>query len=287
MLYYIYNLLKFHPLINIAIAATYYLLVVIPHNSFGEWIAYTLDEPLGRKQYNLIILIIGIITLVIYVYLFWNGIRMKKIAGGTYSKKDRTFLWLSLLLAIVLIVFSFFTIIIINIEIIHLVQYALLAILLFPILQNCTATLFWIIIFGVLDEAYQYKILNPEKYDYYDFNDVILDLLGGILGVLLILANKPVINELKYKRARKHMMYSALILVILLGFAFLTGIVVVYPMEGIPEAPFQLIREYDPSFWRVVPPNVQYHVVRPLEGIFIILLLFIFYSRLDNTEFKI
>jgi len=159
------NYLSQGPALNICLVITYYLLVVLPHEVIGVWIAQTLDQPFGRDTYNLIILALGISGFLGYVFLVWNGTRFRKDKG----KKT----WLYLLATLTLIVLSLNTILVVNIEIIHFVQYAFLALLVFPLFHSYQETLFWSTVLGAIDEGYQYLVLAPHRTDYYDFNEFV------------------------------------------------------------------------------------------------------------------
>lgn len=280
----IYSWLSQRPILNLVLVISYYFAVVLPHNSFGAWIAKNLDEPFGRDQYNLIVLSCGLISLLGYLFVFWKGLNNASHKVNSLSNHKKK-IWLYLLLTVFLIVLSFNTILVVNVEIIHLVQYAILSILLFPLFQHYSVTLFCIIILGGLDELYQYQILSP-TYNYYDFNDVILDTLGGALGLILTRAQGFIIDEKVSQRAATKIWWIGIGLLIFIIGGFSSGYFVVYPLESGEEAVFQLIRKYDPSFWRTVHPKVTYHVVQPLEGILLITILFWIYSYLNIKKEK-
>ena len=123
--------------------------MVLPHGTFGAWIAKTLDQPLGRDTYNLVIMGMGITGFIVYLYLIWKGTKSK-----TYSKA----IWMYLALTLALIVLCINLLMVVNVEMIHFVQYAIFAFLIFPLTQNYQLTLFYATIFGAIDEAYQYLV---------------------------------------------------------------------------------------------------------------------------------
>ena len=73
----------------------------------------------------------------------------------------------------------------VNSEAIHFVQYGILALLLIPLVRRCGETIVLVTLLGILDEAYQYWVLHGDWGVYYDFNDVVLNLLGAAMGVLV------------------------------------------------------------------------------------------------------
>lgn len=247
----------------------YYLLVVLPHEKIGIWITNNLDQPYGRATYNLIILIIGLIGLSIYSGLVWKGI--------TQIEQEKKRVWFAFSITFLLIIISFNSLLTVNVEIIHFVQYAVFAILCFPLLNNYRGTLFYTILFAVIDESYQYLILAPLRTDYFDFNDVIIDLIGATLGLLLfwISGVKDVITNQKWFQTPTFIGFS--IVTIVFVWAYQIGLIAIYPSET--QAPILLVRRLQEGFWTIAYPNIKFHVVRPLEGFLILTLLFYFYTE--------
>ncbi|MFK7978811.1 MAG: VanZ family protein [Saprospiraceae bacterium] len=271
MILSLYNWLKNNKVLNLIILITYYLLVVLPHEEVGKWVARTLDEPFGRDTYNLIILVLGILGGLGYLIPFWKGVN--KLEEG----KGRT--WFALILTLLFIILSFNILLVVNVEIIHFVQYLVLAILLFPLLNSYRDTLFYAMLFATADEAYQYLVLAPLRTDYFDFNDVIIDLIGAALGLLLLwsVGIREKITQQKWFQTPTFIGFTILSITVLV--AYLTGFLAVYPSESETQAPLLLIRKIQENFWTIIHPNVKFHVVQPLEGMLILGGLFYFYSQ--------
>lgn len=281
------NFLRKNTLLNVILLITYYLLVVLPHNNFGYWIN-EIFKPLGRDKYNLLIITLGGIGLLMYILLIWNGFKY----NPTIATNKRKFIgYLSMTILFVVIAIN--TLLVINIEIVHFVQYAILAVLIFPIYQDYTATLFWAIMLALWDEAYQYWILNPQ-YDYYDFNDIILDLLGTTLGLLLIASYDTTLMKKTYESAsyfdscknyfkkQPSVFWGTVVFLSFSTLAYNLKWLKVYPQKNGIEAPIQLIRNYNPEFWQTVPKGFIFHVVQPLEGTVILIALFIFFTGIGR-----
>ena len=263
------------PFLNALPVLIYYLLVVLPHETFGAWIARTLDEPLGRDTYNLVIMGMGVTGFVAYLYLIWKGTKSK-----TYSKST----WMYLLLTLALIVYCINVLMVVNVEIIHYVQYAIFAFLIFPLFQNYQVTLFYATIFGAIDEAYQYLVLAWEKANYYDFNDVFIDMIGVTLGLILIRAygiREKEITKPFYKRPVFIGLISLLSLILL---SYLLGWTSLH-LDPKIDTPFPLIKRVNPDFWTIIHPNVKFHVVRPWEWILLTIGLWVAYRKIG--KFKI
>ena len=263
------------PFLNALLVLIYYLLVVLPHETFGAWIARTLDKPLGRETYNLLIMGMGVAGFVAYLYLIWKGTKSKR-----YSKST----WMYLLLTLTLIVFCINVLMVVNVEMIHFVQYATFAVLIFPLFQNYQATLLYATLFGAIDEAYQYLVLAPEKSNYYDFNDVFIDMIGVTLGLILIRAY-GIRDKATTKPFYKRPVFIGLVSLLgIILFSYLQGWTSLHVDPNL-DIPFPLIKKMKPDFWTIIHPNVKFHVVRPWEWIILTLGLWLVYRRIG--KFKI
>ena len=267
----LYNWLKNNKALNIVLVIAYYLLVVLPHEEIGIWVTKTLDQPYGRDTYNLIILVLGLIGLLGYLLPIWSGIQQLK------EGKNRVYV--ALIMTLMLIIISFNTLLVVNVEIIHFVQYAILAFLLFPLFNNYRDTLFYAMLFAMIDEGYQYFVLAPLRTDYFDFNDVIIDLIGAALGLFLYWVSGIKEASIHNKWFQTPTFIGFSILVFSGTIAYLTGVLAIYPTESETQAPILLIRKIQESFWTIIHPNVKFHVVQPLEGVLILSGLFYFYTR--------
>jgi len=261
------------PVLNICLVITYYLLVVLPHEVIGIWIAETLDKPFGRDTYNLIILALGVTGCLGYLYFVWNGARHRP------DKGKKTYLYLLATLA--LIVLSFNTILVVNVEIIHFIQYALLALLVFPLFSSYQETLFWSTVLGAIDEGYQYLVLAPERTNYYDFNDVLIDMVGATLGLILLSAygvNKAKLLTFYQRSSFRGFVVITLLVLVALGMGWMT----IYPSVDGSMAYFPLIKKVSTEFWTIIHPNVNFHVVRPLEWLILTILLWFLYKDIGK-----
>lgn len=257
--------------INLVLLIGYYLLVVLPH----EWIGLLTVDLFGhleRDVYNSYVLIAGLAGCFLIIGLF-----IPTILRAQEILKILVYLLLSIGLAAVTINWLF----VINIEIVHFFQYAGFAILCFPLVQNFTRTLIWTTLAGAVDEAWQYFYLAPERTLYYDFNDVIANLVGGTFGVLILKSigasivpmQRPLIKTLEFK--------VIMTLTIIFYFLWLQNIIGIYPESN---ATYTLIRERAEGFWSVVHPNVTYHVVQPLEGVLICIAIILIYLPLTKRS---
>jgi len=245
----------------------YYLAVVLPHKRFGTFLNTVIFKGITRDQYNIYVAAISGIFLIFLSSIFYQNLKKSN------NKKLGIYFILTVVLAILTVKYLF----VINIEVVHFPQYALFAIMLFPIVKKYQSALIWSTLAGSLDEAYQYFYLSPNDTGYYDFNDVVTNLIGAAFGIIFMKSFN--IEESETKSSQVPSEYLGLLLLsAVICFLFLTNILSYLPEEDIP---FSILKGKINGFWSTIHPNVTYHVIRPLEGIFITIFLWVFYSKMS------
>lgn len=215
------------------------------------------------------VMIASFCLLAFFSFIFYQNTQQLKEA-----KRLRFFMLATLLFSVLVFRYLF----VINIEVVHFPQYALYAVLLFPIIGNYTSTLLWTTIIGALDEAYQYFYLSPNDTGYYDFNDVVTNLLGAAFG-LIFLRSFGIYNR-EEKPLRKTTGYKAVaVTAIIIASAFIFNFLSLYPSV---DTYFEVMKKPLDGFWHTVHPGITYHVLKPWEGLLFTGLLWYFYSSLFN-----
>lgn len=275
----IYDWLRAHRAVHILLIIIYYVLVVAPHKRFGTFINNTVTGVFDlkintiedRAQYNLLVISVACILLLVVGAIIIKGLR-----SHPEKKKLIGYFVVNTLLAVLVVNLLF----VINIEVIHFPQYAMFAILIYPLIGNYTATLVWSILGGMLDEAYQYFYLAPKDTSYYDLNDVVTNLIGAVFGLLILAVFR--VKEYSSFRLKSSSIWIGLgLLLAAVIIAHLTGMLSIYPSD---ERPYHILREWPPGFWSKVSPDVTFHVMRPIEGLVITILLTVFYSRIGPNS---
>lgn len=272
----LFRWLKHNPLWNIFILIAYYCLVVLPHEFIGVTIA-SIFQSKSRLYYNNVILglalMIGLIVLIPFIRRVINHPR-------------RNLGWTYLVSLIALITLTFNTIIIVNIELIHIIQYAVFAILAFPLFGGYTVTLIFTTLMGAVDEAYQYFYLSPERTDYYDLNDVVFNTLGGGVGLLWLWSHEVQSRYHSLKQILTSLPMIIVLLVVLgITVAIGLGLVAYFPTEGI-DSLWTLVRKVPQGFWTTIDAGtITFHVTMPIEGLFYCILLWIIYGTMDWTSY--
>jgi len=256
------------------LAIAYFLLLILPHEQVGIWVV-DLFKNKTRAYYQHTVLLVGLILLVLLLYFLVRRIK---------SHPFRMRLIIGLVVTGLLMVLSFNLLIIHNIEIIHFLQYFTLSFFIYPLFKNLNRTFFWSTLAGVFDEAYQYLILAPQRTDYFDFNDIVLNEIGAGLGVLFLFA-------LGFYSVHRHqatwykspeILVSLVITITLAGLALAGEFTYSLPQQGEPPL-FALIKKVEPGFFTEIKHlNARFHVMRPYEGVVVVVLIGLFYFKLLN-----
>jgi len=264
------NRLTKHRLFNSILVITYFLLVVLPHKRFGTWINRLFGKNgfgLTRNEYNEVIAMTALTVFgIMAVGLFFL---LKKHPEW---KKVIFYLLSSLIFAIIIVNVLF----VINIEMVHFPQYAAFAILIFAFTNRYFSTLVWTTIAGSIDEAYQYFYLAPNDTGYYDFNDVVTNLIGATFGLIILKAFQVKEKETPPLLQRSEVI-GVIILIVTIAILYITKVWCIHPEDG---GMYPIIKKKITTFWTTLPPKETFHVMKPWEGIVAVLALFGFYSRL-------
>lgn len=170
-----------------------------------------------------------------------------------------------------------------NIEIIHSLQYGVLGILLFPLSRKIGLSAILSLPIMLIDEWYQYQILYPGYVEYFEFNDIIMNILGLALFSTILWIGGAHLKTYSIANILKHLGLKIISLYIIITILLLiTGIVVLYPEQADNSTWLILNTVKSKSFWVIHKfTKAQYHILRPIESFFGILLLFVFYLGLD------
>ncbi len=159
-----------------------------------------------------------------------------------------------------------------RIERVHYPQYAILALLLAPVIRDDWAVLLGCTLLGAVDELVQFA-WEPHYTGYLDFNDMLLNLLGALCGLLIgrVFWGRGG----RAGRIRRAGCLAALALSASLLLGWWAGVVVPYAAV---EKPVTVIQTFDGrralvlsfvdthKFWQTTDFGRRYHVFSPLEG---------------------
>ena len=263
-------------LILYACAATF------PHQPVQDMLSRFTDR-FGREPLYQISVTIALILGAALTLLFVRGLR------GQAGRKWLAALWA---LSFALMVGVWRLLMANNTELVHFPQYfpegvALLALTLSPV-----ESMAWVTVFGWLDEGYQYVYLTHGRATLLDFNDIHMDQIGGLAGIIFAMAllrSEPLTRESWldfWKGILRRPGVLAVFGVLAVGIALLiSGKLLVYEGPGAPAHWFALSRLKTTSFWYSQPiilgPH-RFHELMPAEGILLLLVTIAVCAVLDR-----
>ncbi len=174
--------LRQRPWLGWLLVVAYSTLVTLPHQPVQDFVGWLIKE-LGRANVYRIAAAVG---LLIGAALTWQ---LRILLKAKFTE-DRTLtleakLWM---LTLVLIAGTWALLTVNNTELVHYPQYIPTGILVMTLTGSPVETLAWVALFGGIDEGFQYAHLHAGWGVPFDFNDIYMDLLGGVLGMLLAAA---------------------------------------------------------------------------------------------------
>ena len=256
----------------------YFMMVVLLHDpmtQFSVWIMRGLTLP----YYNWLIGFLVVAGLAAGAWFLLKSLRKN------YSRP--VFAWFLLFLTPVLLILHNRFLCVMNIEIIHFLEFGFLAVLVWPVFRNYSQAMFFTTLLSALDELWQYLVLYPDRADYFDFNDLVMNQLGMGFFLLVVYARG---NKSTGWKSWKDFLYSLMVvtflaLTLVMGLMLGTGFIRPYADTATAQTWMVLNESMGPEkFWRPIrDPDLSYHVLRPAWGLAINLVLIALYSILDLT----
>lgn len=255
-----------------SVPACIYLVVVSVSHDWMQQPAFWVQGRLSHRSWNNLVTSIGAPILI--ALCLWMVVRIRKHPQRFLAA---AYLGVFVLLAI----FSFQTLLVMNIEIVHFPQYAIFALLLYPITRRYGDTAILATLGGILDEAYQYFFLYGDRGIHFDFNDVILNSIGvgfGLAIVFVVARPAPSIvagseSALSIVRISPVVLGAAALLALCLILAWLDWIRLLPSDDSSRWA--IVLRRGGPStmFWTETTWGKTYHEVQPFEWLVVALSL--------------
>ena len=159
-----------------------------------------------------------------------------------------------------------------NVELIHVPMYAILAFFLFFAFRHWTMIVLVALPIMLYDEWYQYIVLHAHYETYYSFNDVMCDVLGLAVGLLLL-----AILGLYPARRRLHAMEWVYLSAISLSALYLAwlwhkGILIGYQADELLHTRFIFNQLLNPTqLWQIHSYTYkEYMVLKPIMGVSVV-----------------
>jgi hypothetical protein len=269
------NWLEARRIINLLLVFAYFIFIFLMHVPCAKLSVFT-EHFFTLPVYNKVVIGVCIVLLTIYLALIY--MQFKKHTDNRLHKI------IYLLLCLFFIILHFNIMFEMNIEIIHVFQYSILAFLLFPLTRRFGAAVCFAIPFMLVDEWNQYINLYPGFVQYFEFNDVILDINGCAMAVItLYIAGVRGAENMKplWKRPEFILLFLGGIIT---AVAVQTCFISLYAADKCANTWLVLnIVPEAPTFWRKFPGrDVVYHIMQPLEAMISIGVLAFFYFGLDS-----
>lgn len=259
---------------TLALALAYWAANAALHLAFSNWVTSAQPTPFGpRVPVHYTREIAWLCSGLLLAWLAWQYSR-HRVAWRTGLA------WLVLFAAIVA---SNRWLLTTYVETIHYLQYALITLLfawsLDPRRERWPLLEIWLIVFwlSVLDEAYQYLSLTARQGTYFDFNDLLLNQLGVLVGLLLYYGFQKAPASAEGMPALRRVLLGATVAVVLAGWiAGVAGWLVLHPGRQIPpggfhpdDAGFRLYLQREPRLfghWQRTFSDGYYFVLSPWQG---------------------
>ena len=160
-----------------------------------------------------------------------------------------------------------------NIELIHVPMYAILAFFIFFAFRHWTMIVLVALPIMLYDEWHQYIVLHAHYETYYSFNDVMCDVLGLAVG-LLLLAILGFYPERRHLHAMELVYLSAISFSALyLAWLWHMGILIGYKADELLHTRFVFNQLLNPTqLWQIHSYTYkEYMVLKPIMGVSVVL----------------
>jgi hypothetical protein len=268
--------LQQHRVFNAVVVLAYIGFVLFAHEAFVALSVRAMNA-LSLPVYNRVVaLVVALAPLVLGLLVF----RMLK--QPIKPERKGVYYLLAVLAGLVI---HFFVFTEMNIEFIHALEFGVLAVLIYPLVGRFGAAIVCTLPVMLADEWYQYQVLF-DYVEYFDFNDILVDLLGAGLFLSMLRVAGVGSNAqptLLQKRWEVYMLlFMAALTVVLLS----TNALVCYPIDA-TDATWLVLNairtEY--GFWRVHPLiGSSYHVLEPVAGMLTVWVVCVAYLFLDSSQ---
>lgn len=254
--------------------------VIFPHDTV-QYYANEIAIHYGHKRLYQGSAVMAIFLATVFTIMFYAALRRQPLrrAIGT--------LWVSTLL---LCGGTWWMLMANNTELVHFPQYFPEGIALLALTASPIESIAWGTFFGGLDECFQYWVVVKGKPVPYDFNDIFMDFLGTLAGVVFAMALMRTQRRIGvagwWKGVLKRPGVMAILGTVIIGIALWAGgLMAIYEAPGAPPHWFSMSRQTHLPFWFSAPNFLgprTFHELSPIEGPIFLLTAFAAFSLLDK-----
>lgn len=219
-------------------------------------------KSMGLDNYNIFISSLSLAALMIFSLLVVHEFLKNK---GHKVIKFTYFIVIA-----VALVLHYFYLLEMNIEIIHAFAYAPLVFLMYSIFRRHAAAIIFTLPIMLIDEYYQYQILY-EYVEYWELNDVLLDILGGIALLSLMLIANVKLAPKKLTLTKRPEFYFLIIMMSFFVIATLANVFSIHQIYSGENTIFEMSRlqQIDSGWYIHSYTKAHYYVLNPLQSFFI------------------
>lgn len=269
--------LAVHRMVNGALVLAYAAFILFAHDHFVQ-LSIRVMNALTLPVYNSVVaMLVGVVGGAFFVVLL---LFLQKETNHRGRKLGYLVAILILLVLHQLFLFEM------NIEVIHAMQFAVLAMLLFPLTQRFGASIIMSIPVMLLDEWHQFQVLYPTYVQYFEFNDMLMD----ILGCSLLMCGLWIMGVWELPSARPWYLRAEAMVVAVLAvgalLAMTTCIIVPFPKDACATTWLVLNTLPDPAaLWQTHPFTGRvYHAMQPLEGMVVVMVVAVVMMGMGEKE---
>jgi hypothetical protein len=263
-LFRLVHFLRSHPLLNLAVVLLYAFGIIFFHDPLVQHSVWLMSKT-GIPGYNTWVTIVS----VGFVILLLSYLQSAARKDYDQFKKKVPFL----LIVLIITLFHYRYLLEMNIEIIHALAYGIGFIPLIALVKNPLNALVFALPFMLFDEWYQYQVLYPHYVQYWELNDVVLNILGGLLMISILDISHV---NMTFSTQKIHLQPATIVflsLLLLFVIAFLGNWMVMTPLDSKEHSVFIVNKLQQAKQWWHVHPltGKTYLILGPISTLFAII----------------
>ena len=256
---------------SLVLGLLYSYYIIYWHEVYVEMAVHKLED-IGLDAFNVMVMkvVLGVSGL-LCIFIAWR-------LRWQYKHRRRPQIVLHGLLAFALLIGLWMTahtllLLEMNVELIHVPMYAFLAFFLFFAFRHWTMVVLVALPIMLYDEWYQYIVLHAHYETYYSFNDVMCDVLGLAVGLLLL----AIIGFYPTRRRLHFIEWSYLAALSLSGlylaWLWYKGYLIGYQSDRLLHTQFVFNQLLNPTqLWQIHSYTFkEYMVLKPIMGVSVVL----------------